>query len=144
MLQFIKSTVASIGVKFYSAANKVISSPSIQKSVAAFWLGFYAVRDAMASSKGAGGFSKATTEIQSYETPVSNLMKAIAAVIVLVGAFNVYFKMQNGDQDVKNILVLQNWLERIRKEVTNKVLIIKRISDFLIFPILAQPTLKKI
>ena len=28
-------------------------------------------------------------------------MKAIAAVIVLVGAFNVYFKMQNGDQDVK-------------------------------------------
>ena len=46
--------------------------------------------------------------------------------------------------DVKNILVLQNWLERIRKEVTNKVLSIKRISDFLNFPILAQPTLKKI
>ena len=52
MLQFIKSTVAFIGVKFYSAANKVISSPSIQKSVAAFWLGFFAVSDAMASSKG--------------------------------------------------------------------------------------------
>ena len=46
--------------------------------------------------------------------------------------------------DVKNILVLQNWLERIRKEVTNKVLSIKRISEFLNFPILAQPTLKKI
>jgi len=45
---------------------------------------------------------------------------------------------------IKNILVLQNWLERIRKEVTNKVLSIKRISDFLNFPILAQPTLKKI
>ena len=39
--------------------------------------------------------------VSSYQTPVSNLMKAIAAVIVLVGAFNVYFKMQNGDQDVK-------------------------------------------
>lgn len=50
----------------------------------------------------------------------------------------------NEEQDVKNILVLQNWLERIRKEVTNKMLSIKRISDFLIFPILAQPTLKKI
>lgn len=50
----------------------------------------------------------------------------------------------NEEQDVKNILVLQNWLERIRKEVTNKVLSIKRISDFLNFPILAQPTLKKI
>ena len=50
----------------------------------------------------------------------------------------------NEEQNVKNILVLQNWLERTRKEVTNKVLSIKRISDFLNFPILAQPTLKKI
>ena len=52
------------------------------------------------------GFTKATQEISSYETPVSNLMKAIAAVIVLVGAFNVYFKMQNGDQDVKKTIML--------------------------------------
>lgn len=50
----------------------------------------------------------------------------------------------NEEQDVKKILVLQNWLERIRKEATNKVLSIKRISEFLNFPILAQPTLKKI
>lgn len=62
--------------------------------------------DAMASSKGAAGFTKATTEISSYQTPVSNLMKAIAAVIALVGAFNVYFKMQNGDQDVKKSIML--------------------------------------
>ena len=59
-----------------------------------------------ASSKGAGGFTKATTEISSYQTPVANLMKAIAAVIVLVGAFNVYFKMQNGDQDVKKTIMM--------------------------------------
>ena len=50
----------------------------------------------------------------------------------------------NEEEDVKNILVLQNWLERIRKEVTDKVLSIKRISELLNFPILAQPTLKKI
>ena len=63
------------------------------------------VGEAMAGSKGAAGFTKATQEVSSYQTPVSNLMKAIAAVIVLVGAFNVYFKMQNGDQDVnKEIL----------------------------------------
>ena len=114
------------------------------KSVLALGALTLAAGEAMAASKGAAGFTKATQEVSSYQTPVSNLMKAIAAVIVLVGAFNVYFKMQNGDQDVKNILVLQNWLERIREEVTNKVLSIKRISDFLIFPILAQPTLKKI
>lgn len=67
---------------------------------------FYSAGVAMAGSKGAGGFTKATTEIASYQTPVSNLMKAIAAVIVLVGAFNVYFKMQNGDQDVKKTIML--------------------------------------
>lgn len=60
----------------------------------------------MAGSKGAAGFTKATQEVSSYQTPVSNLMKAIAAVIVLVGAFNVYFKMQNGDQDVKKTIML--------------------------------------
>lgn len=62
--------------------------------------------DVMAASKGAAGFTKATQEVSSYQTPVSNLMKAIAAVIVLVGAFNVYFKMQNGDQDVKKTIML--------------------------------------
>ena len=56
--------------------------------------------------RGAAGFTKATQEVSSYQTPVSNLMKAIAAVIVLVGAFNVYFKMQNGDQDVKKTIML--------------------------------------
>ena len=59
-----------------------------------------------AQSKGAGGFQKAITEVSSYQTPVSNLMKAIAAVIALVGAFSIYFKMQNGDQDVKKAIML--------------------------------------
>ena len=131
-------------MKLFSATRKVASSDFAKKMAMFVVIFMLAAIDTWASSTGAGGFTKATTEISSYQTPVANLMKAIAAVIVLVGAFNVYFKMQNGDQDVKNILVLQNWLERIRKEVTNKVLSIKRISDFLIFPILAQPTLKKI
>ena len=81
------------------------------------------------------------TQIAAYVPYVVNLCYAIAGV---VGAISVYISMNNEEQDVKNILVLQNWLERIRKEVTNKVLSIKRISEFLNFPILAQPTLKKI
>ena len=85
-----------------------------------------------------------TTEIAKYVPYVVKLCYAIAGVVAVVGAISVYIKMNNEEQDVKNILVLQNWLERIRKEVTNKVLSIKRISDFLNFPILAQPTLKKI
>lgn len=130
--------------KLKRAYDHFMASSFAQKSVLAVAALTISVGDMMAASKGAAGFTKATTEISSYQTPVSNLMKAIAAVIALVGAFNVYFKMSNGDQDVKNILVLQNWLERIRKEMTNKVLSIKRISDFLNFPILAQPILKKI
>lgn len=58
------------------------------------------------SSKGGAGFNSATTEISSYQEPVKNLMRAIAAVIAIVGAFNVYFKMQNGDQDVKKTIML--------------------------------------
>lgn len=61
---------------------------------------------AQSTGKGASGFTSATNEISSYQQPVSNLMKAIAAVIALVGAFNVYFKMQNGDQDVKKTIML--------------------------------------
>lgn len=83
-------------------------------------------------------------EIAKYVPFVVKLCYAIAGVVAVVGAISVYIAMNNEEQDVKNILVLQNWLERIRKEVTNKVLSIKRISDFLNFPILAQPTLKKI
>lgn len=58
------------------------------------------------SSKAGAGFTSATTEISNYATPVKNLMYAIAGVIALVGAFNVYFKMQNGDQDVKKTIMM--------------------------------------
>ena len=87
-------------------ANRFLNSSFGRKSMLAAGALTLAVGDAMASSKGAAGFTKATTEVSSYQVPVSNLMKAIAAVIVLVGAFNVYFKMQNGDQDVKKTIML--------------------------------------
>lgn len=102
-----------------------------------------AAGDVMAGSKGAAGFTKATQEVSSYQTPVSNLMKAIAAVIVLVGAFNVYFKMQNGDQDVKNILVLQNAFEKTRKQMKVNALSINALCDNLNFQMFAKLTLKK-
>ena len=93
---------------------------------------------------GTNALSTVTEEIAKYIPYVVKLCYAIAGVVAVVGAISVYIAMNNEEQDVKNILVLQNWLERIRKEVTNKVLSIRRISDFFIFPILAQPTLKKI
>ena len=93
---------------------------------------------------GTPALTTVTEEIAKYVPIVVKLCYAIAGVVAVVGAISVYIAMNNEEQDVKNILVLQNWLERTRKEVTNKVLSIKQISEFLNFPILAQPTLKKI
>ena len=98
----------SIKTIIKGAAHRIKESCTMFGRRVAIALGTFrfAVSEAMAGSKGAAGVTKATQEISSYETPVSNLMKAIAAVIVLVGAFNVYFKMQNGDQDVKKTIML--------------------------------------
>ena len=93
---------------------------------------------------GTSAMEEVATQIAAYVPYVVNLCYALAGVVAIVGAISVYIAMNNEEQDVKNILVLHNWLERIRKDVTNKVLSIKRISEFLNFPILAQPTLKKI
>ena len=95
-------------------------------------------------SAGTSALSTVAEEIAKYVPIMVKLCYAIAGVVAIVGAISVYIAMNNEEQDVKNILVLQNWLERTRKEVTNKVLSIKQISEFLNFPILAQPTLKKI
>ena len=109
MLQFKKHLCnphAFCGMKLFSATRKVASSDFAKKMAMFVVMFMLAAIDTWASSTGAGGFTKATTEISSYQTPVANLMKAIAAVIVLVGAFNVYFKMQNGDQDVKKTIMM--------------------------------------
>lgn len=134
--------------KMYREAKEYAGE--ISAKAAAFAFALLAGTSAKAQST-AGDYSAGTTalstvadEIVKYVPIMVKLCYAIAGVVAIVGAISVYIAMNNEEQDVKNILVLQNWLERIRKEATNKVLSIKRISDFLIFPILAQPTLKKI
>lgn len=135
-MQIIKKSARNLTERF-------IGSSFGQKCVVAAIALVISTSNVMAGSKGAAGFTKATQEVSSYQTPVSNLMKAIAAVIVLVGAFNVYFKMQNGDQDVKNILVLQNTFEKTRKQMKVNTLSINALSDNLNFPMFAKLILKK-
>ena len=102
-------------------------------------LSLFSGTTAMAQST-AGDYSAGTTalstvaeEIVKYVPVMVKLCYAIAGVVAIIGAISVYIAMNNEEQDVKNILVLQNWLERIRKEVTNKLLSINRISEFLNF-----------
>lgn len=59
-----------------------------------------------AGEAGVGGFTEAANTFQTYQGPVKKLLYAIASVIAIVGAFNIYFKMQNGDQDVKKTIML--------------------------------------
>ena len=89
-----KSAIRSIQCSTQKAAKGILSSSVAQKCLMFIFALTVSAGELMAASKGAAGFTKATQEVSSYQTPVSNLMKAIAAVIVLVGAFNVYFKMR--------------------------------------------------
>lgn len=133
--------------KIKNSIKKIVTSPRFSSLALMLLVGTVACLAQNTAGNYEAGTSALTTvteEIAKYVPIVVKLCYAIAGVVAVVGAISVYIAMNNEEQDVKNILVLQNWLERIRKEVTNKVLSIKRISDFLIFPILAQPTLKKI
>ncbi|WP_099146156.1 DUF4134 family protein [Bacteroides sp. KFT8] len=140
MIQKIKNKFKSMGKSLCSSQRmKTMALMLAVGTTAAF-----AQNAAGDYSAGTTALGTVTTEIAKYIPYVVKLCYAIAGIVAVVGAISVYIKMNNEEQDVKNILVLQNWLERRRKDMTNKVLIIKRISEFLNFPILAQPTLKKI
>lgn len=84
-----------------------------------------------------------TTEIAKYVPYVVKLCYAIAGVVAVVGAISVYIKMNNEEQDVKNILVLRNTFEKTRKQMKANALIINALSDYLNFPMFAKLTLKK-
>lgn len=141
----VKFTACAQGVAAvaFKKAKSLVKNPRVAM-VAAFLLVFTVSTFAQNTEAGIKAITTSTDSLKKYVPVVTNLCYALAGIVAIIGAISVYIKMNNEEQDVKNILVLQNWLERIRKEVTNKVLSIKRISDFLIFPILAQPTLKKI
>lgn len=56
---------------------------------------------------GAKALGEVTTKVAAYIPYVQNLIYAIAGVVAVIGAINVYMKMNNGDQDVsKSIMML--------------------------------------
>ena len=97
---------------FIHARNWVVrtakrASFEIKRDLTLIAFGFVAtIANAQTGTAGVGGITTATTDIAKYGPAVQKLMYAIAAVIALVGAFSIYFKMQNGDQDVKKSVML--------------------------------------
>lgn len=94
-------------------------------------------------SAGTDALTTVTTEIAKYVPIVVKLCYAIAGVVAVVGAISVYIKMNNEEQDVKNILVLQNTFEKTRKQMKVNTLSINALSDNLNFPMFAKLILKK-
>ena len=95
-------------------------------------------------SAGTTALGTVTTEIAKYVPVAVKLCYAIAGVVAVVGAISVYIKMNNEEQDVKNILVLQNRQETRRKEMKHKLLDTKELCRYFDFPIFENVVLKNI
>lgn len=103
----------------------------------------YAQNAAGDYTAGTNALTTVTEEIAKYVPYVVKLCYAIAGVVAVVGAISVYIAMNNEEQDVKNILVLRNAFEKTRKQMKANTLSINVLSDYLIFPMFAEFTLKK-
>lgn len=82
----------------------------MKKQIKQFWskgalilLAIFFSLNVMAQSS--TGIDQATTEINSYVDPVSNLIIAIGAVVGLIGGVRVYIKWQSGDQDTQKAIM---------------------------------------
>ena len=92
---------------------------------------------------GLAAIETSTESLKRYVPVVTNLCYAIAGIVAMIGAISLYVKMNNEEQDVKNILVLRNAFEKTRKQIKAKVLSISTLSNNLNFPMFAKLTLKK-
>ena len=92
---------------------------------------------------GTSALEEVASELVKYIPYVVNLCYALAGIVAIVGAISVYIAMNNEEQDVKNILVLQNWEETMRKQKKDNLLSINALHELFTFPMFANLTLKK-
>lgn len=139
MIQKIKNKFMSMGKSLCSSQRmKTMALMLAVGTTAAF-----AQNAAGDYSAGTTALGTVTTEIAKYIPYVVKLCYAIAGIVAVVGAISVYIKMNNEEQDVKNILVLRNAFEKTRKQMKVNALSINALSDNLNFQMFAKLTLKK-
>lgn len=135
------------GVK--SGFHKVMDSRPVRCCVGVA-LGLFASTCKALADSGAGyeagknAISQASEQIAQYVPIATKLCYAIAGVVAIVGAISVYVKMNNEEQDVKNILVLQNRQETRRKEMKLNSLLHNTLCRYFNFPIFENVVLKNI
>ena len=88
----------------------LFSQASKRLFTVALCLGVFAVGSVFAQATtdmGTKALADVTSKVAAYIPYVQNLIYAIAGVVAVVGAIQVYMKMNNGDQDVsKSIMML--------------------------------------
>jgi len=82
---------------------KQINRKFFQRLSAFLIIAYCSISHTIAQSS--SGIDQATTEINSYVDPVSNLIIAIGAVVGLIGGVRVYIKWQSGDQDTQKAIM---------------------------------------
>ena len=126
----------------FKKAKSLVKNPRVAM-VAAFLLVFTVSTFAQNTEAGIKAITTSTDSLKKYVPVVTNLCYALAGIVAIIGAISVYIKMNNEEQDVKNILVLQNAFEKTRKQMKVNALSINDLSDNLNFPMFAKLTLKK-
>ena len=126
----------------FKKAKSLVKNPRVAM-VAAFLLVFTVSTFAQNTEAGIKAITTSTDSLKKYVPVVTNLCYALAGIVAIIGAISVYIKMNNEEQDVKNILVLQNMFEKTRKQMKVNALSINTLSDNLNFPMFAELTLKK-
>ena len=126
----------------FKKAKSLVKNPRVAM-VAAFLLVFTVSTLAQNTEAGIKAITTSTDSLKKYVPVVTNLCYALAGIVAIIGAISVYIKMNNEEQDVKNILVLRNALEKTRKQKKVNALSINALSDNLNFPMFAKLTLKK-
>ena len=133
------------------ACNLVKNSRAVRFCVLVAVCLTFNVATALAQSGGGAGYeagknaiSQASEQIAQYVPIATKLCYAIAGVVAIVGAISVYVKMNNEEQDVKNILVLQNRQETRRKEMKLNSLLHNTLCRYFNFPIFENVVLKNI
>lgn len=140
MIQKIKNKFMSMGKSLCSSQRmKTMALMLAVGTTAAF-----AQNAAGDYSAGTTALGTVTTEIAKYIPYVVKLCYAIAGIVAVVGAISVYIKMNNEEQDVKNILVLQNCEERRRKQMQVNMLWLNALQRYFAFQIFAKLDIKKI
>src|SRR5574344_1802754 len=139
MIQKIKNKFMSMGK--YLCSSQRMKTMALMLAVGT--TAAFAQNAAGDYSAGTTALGTVTTEIAKYIPYVVKLCYAIAGIVAVVGAISVYIKMNNEEQDVKNILVLQNTFEKTRKQMKVNTLSINALSDNLNFPMFAKLILKK-